>query len=70
MFISKCLFPLFQNVYFLYFQLLTAVDPKFLKLTQMDDIIYVAFRNEFRDLKVDILVEEHLKNKDAKEVCR
>lgn len=37
------------------------MDPKFLKLTPYDDIIYKAFREEFPELKIDVLNENDLK---------
>lgn len=50
----------------LHFNLLCSVDPKFLKLTPHDDIIYKAFREEFPDLKIDVLNEDDLKSGSAK----
>ncbi|XP_033611516.1 protein PBDC1 isoform X4 [Cryptotermes secundus] len=51
-----------------YFNILCSVDPKLLKLTPHDDNIYKTFREEFPDLKVDILDEEGLKSFEAKQV--
>uniref|UniRef100_A0A8C3R8X2 Polysaccharide biosynthesis domain containing 1 n=1 Tax=Cyanoderma ruficeps TaxID=181631 RepID=A0A8C3R8X2_9PASS len=49
-----------------YFNLISSVDPKFLKLTQVDDRIYEEFRGTFRDLRVDLLDPEELKSEPAK----
>lgn len=50
----------------IHFNLLQSVDPKLLKLTPFDDQIYRAFRDEFPDLKIDVLDENDLKNDTAK----
>jgi hypothetical protein len=42
------------------------VDPRYLKLTPHDDIIYSTFRDVFPDLKIDILNEEELKSASSK----
>ena len=61
--------PIFQTFHLpLNSQLITAVDPSILKLTPMDDDIYKQFREDFKDLKVDILKEEELKNEENKQV--
>ncbi|NXM49896.1 PBDC1 protein, partial [Gymnorhina tibicen] len=49
-----------------YFNLVSAVDPKFLKLTQVDERIYEECRRTFRDLRVDVLDPEELKSEAAK----
>jgi hypothetical protein len=49
-------------------QILCSVDPKLLKLTPHDDNIYKTFREEFPDLKVDLLDEDGLKSFEAKQV--
>lgn len=49
-------------------QLISSVDPKFLKLTKMDDQIYEAFREQFKDYDIKLLKEEDLKSDKAKEV--
>ncbi|XP_076032253.1 protein PBDC1 [Oratosquilla oratoria] len=54
----------------IHFNLLCAVDPKILKLTPKDDMIYKEFRKEFPDFKVDKLEEEALKSPIAKEKWR
>ncbi|XP_066062431.1 protein PBDC1 isoform X1 [Chamaea fasciata] len=49
-----------------YFNLISSVDPKFLKLTKADDRIYEEFRQTFRELRVDVLDPEELKSEPAK----
>lgn len=49
-------------------QLISSVDPKFLKLTKMDDQIYKVFREDFKDYEIKLLKEEDLKSDKAKEV--
>lgn len=46
------------------------MDPKLLKLTQHDDEIYTTFRQDFPDLKVDVLNEDDLKAPEAKSKWR
>lgn len=53
-----------------HFNLLCAVDARLLKLTPYDDIIYKAFREEFPDLKIDVIDEEELKSPAAKNKWR
>ncbi|KAM6106813.1 protein PBDC1 [Pterocles gutturalis] len=53
-----------------YFNLISSVDPKFLNLTKVDDLIYSEFRKTFRDLKIDVLDPEELKSEPAKEQWR
>ncbi|XP_026857548.2 protein PBDC1 isoform X1 [Electrophorus electricus] len=53
-----------------YFNLISSVDPKFLKLTKADDLIYTKFREEFPDLNIQILDPELLKSTEAKEKWR
>ncbi|XP_037122675.1 protein PBDC1 [Syngnathus acus] len=53
-----------------YYNLISSVDPKFLKLTKMDDQIYSAFRETFEDLDVKVLDPEGLKSAEAKERWR
>ncbi|XP_026857549.2 protein PBDC1 isoform X2 [Electrophorus electricus] len=50
--------------------LISSVDPKFLKLTKADDLIYTKFREEFPDLNIQILDPELLKSTEAKEKWR
>ena len=50
-------------------QLITAVDPSILKLTPMDDEIHKQFREDFNDLKVDVLQENDIKSEANKQVC-
>lgn len=54
----------------IYFNLLCALDPKLLKLTPKDDLIYQEFRKEFPDFNVEKLNEEDLKSPAAKEKWR
>nr|CAH7763235.1 unnamed protein product [Callosobruchus chinensis] len=54
----------------IHFNLLCSVDPQSLKLTPLDDLIYKLFREEFPDLKIDILKEDDLKSPAAKEKWR
>jgi hypothetical protein len=49
-------------------QILCSVDPKLLKLTPHDDIIYKTFREEFPFLKVDTVEEDQFKSPKAKQV--
>ncbi|XP_038022883.1 protein PBDC1 [Anas acuta] len=53
-----------------YFNLISSVDPKFLKLTKADEQIYGDFRKTFGDLKIDVLDPEELKSEPAKEKWR
>ncbi|XP_056146994.1 protein PBDC1 [Lampris incognitus] len=53
-----------------YFNLISSVDPKFLKLTNVDDKIYSSFRETFRDLNIKLLNPEDLKSAEAKEKWR
>ncbi|XP_030819937.1 protein PBDC1 [Camarhynchus parvulus] len=53
-----------------YFNLISSVEPKFLKLTQVDERIYEEFRRTFRNLRVDVLDPEELKSEAAKEKWR
>lgn len=49
-------------------QLISSVDPQFLKLTKVDDQIYSEFRENFEKLRIDVLDPEELKSESAKEV--
>lgn len=53
-----------------YFNLISAVDPKILKLTPHDDAIYKAFREQFPKLDVKHLVESEIKSEDSKKEWR
>ncbi|MEE6522935.1 hypothetical protein FKM82_021584 [Ascaphus truei] len=53
-----------------YFNLISSVDPHRLKLTQIDDMIYSSFREEFPQLRIDQLDPEALKSQSAKEKWR
>lgn len=53
-----------------YFNLISSVDPKFLKLTKTDDEIYSAYTESFSDLNLELLDPDHLKAPEAKERWR
>lgn len=53
-----------------YFNLISSVDPKHLKLTPKDDTIYRKFREEFPDFDVEVIKEEDLKSESAKNKWR
>ncbi|XP_076020447.1 protein PBDC1 [Genypterus blacodes] len=53
-----------------YFNLISSVDPKFLKLTKQDDLIYSSFRETFKDLNIQQLQPDDLKSDEAKETWR
>lgn len=50
------------------FQILCSVDPRLLRLTPHDDLIYKAFREEFPNLDVKVLNEDEIKSPEGKEV--
>lgn len=47
-------------------QLVSSVDNRVLKLTQLDDDIYRSFRQHFPDLKVEVIDQDLLKSEAAK----
>lgn len=49
-----------------HFNLLISLNPKYLKLTPYDDQIYKIFREDFPNLKVDVLDENDLKSAASK----
>ncbi|XP_036326290.1 protein PBDC1-like [Rhagoletis pomonella] len=49
-----------------YFNLLTSVHPSCLHLTPYDDQIYQVFRQDFPDLKIELLTDDILKSEEAK----
>ncbi|XP_076875930.1 protein PBDC1 [Brachyhypopomus gauderio] len=53
-----------------YFNLISSVEPTFLKLTKSDDMIYSKFREDFPDMDIKTLDPELLKSADAKEKWR
>lgn len=57
-----------QINYSSFFQLLSAIDPKLLKLTKIDDIIYEDFRQLFKSFQVDKINVDLLKSAEQKEV--
>ncbi|CAG9766887.1 unnamed protein product [Ceutorhynchus assimilis] len=46
----------------IYFNILCSVDPKILRLTPEDDLIYKLFREEFPSLDVRVIIENELKS--------
>lgn len=62
--------PSLLTIHLFTLQLISSVDPKFLKLTKSDDQIYTKFREVFPDLKIQVLDPELLKSAEAKEVCQ
>ncbi|KAG5880580.1 Protein PBDC1 [Gonioctena quinquepunctata] len=50
----------------IYFNILCSVDPKDLKLTPLDDLIYKLFREEFPNLDITVLIENELKSTKEK----
>nr|CAG4650603.1 EOG090X0HAI [Sida crystallina] len=53
-----------------YFNLLSSIDPKILRLTKLDDQLYKEFREKFGKLEIDLLKEDDLKSENAKEEWR
>ncbi|XP_067643549.1 protein PBDC1 [Eurosta solidaginis] len=49
-----------------YFNLLTSVQPSCIHLTPYDDQIYQVFRQDFPELRVELLTDDILKSEDAK----
>lgn len=49
-----------------YYNLISSVDPKHLKLTPKDDTIYKKFREDFPDFNVGVIKEDDLKAESAK----
>lgn len=49
-----------------YFNLISAVDPKLLKLTPHDDALYEDFRTRFPTLNVKLLDESQIKSEESK----
>ncbi|XP_066570587.1 protein PBDC1 isoform X2 [Amia ocellicauda] len=54
----------------IYFNLISSVDPKFLKLTKVDDMIFTEFRKTFSDLNIQVLNPDDLKSEESKEKWR
>lgn len=52
------------------FQILCSADPKHLRLTSIDDLIYKAFREEFPNLDITFINESELKSTKEKEKWR
>ncbi|CAH1961181.1 unnamed protein product [Acanthoscelides obtectus] len=53
-----------------HFNLLCSVDPQSLQLSPQDELVYKVFREQFHDLKIDVLNEDDLKSSKAKEKWR
>ncbi|XP_050294085.1 protein PBDC1 [Anthonomus grandis grandis] len=49
-----------------YFNILCSVDPKLLRLTPEDDLIYKLFREEFPNLDIKVIRESELKSPKEK----
>ncbi|KAI1280924.1 Protein PBDC1 [Halotydeus destructor] len=54
----------------IYFNLISAIDPKVLRLTPKDDLIYEEFRKQFEHFAVDRLDIKSLKADEVKEQWR
>ncbi|XP_014241314.1 protein PBDC1 [Cimex lectularius] len=50
----------------IYFNLLCSVDPKALRLTPHDDLIYTTFRESFPDMDVKLIIEDEIKSVEGK----
>lgn len=51
---------------YVFLQLLISVPPSCLRLTPYQDQIYKIFRQDFPDLKIDVLTDDDLKSPEAK----
>ncbi|XP_055855140.1 protein PBDC1 [Episyrphus balteatus] len=49
-----------------YFNLICNIDPKSVKLSPFDDIIYTTFRQDFPNLKIDKILDDDLKTPEQK----
>lgn len=47
-------------------QLISSVDPVFLKLTPVDNEIYKKYKEKFSNLKLDLLNEDEIKSESSK----
>lgn len=54
----------------IHFNLISAIDPKMLRLTPKDDEVYKAFRSTFPELDIAVIDINSLKSPAAKEVWR
>ncbi|CAG5087666.1 Similar to Pbdc1: Protein PBDC1 (Mus musculus) [Cotesia congregata] len=54
----------------IYFNILCSVDPKLLKLTPHDDLIYKSFREVFPSLSIAKLSEDEMKSPEGKNKWR
>ncbi|XP_078284921.1 protein PBDC1 [Rhinoraja longicauda] len=50
----------------IYFNLISSVDARYLRLTKEDDLIYTEFKRQFSEMRVDVLDPEELKSESAK----
>ena len=50
------------------FQIINTVDPKHLKLSKVDDLIYAHFRRDFPDLNVEHIDVDAMKSTEGKAV--
>lgn len=53
-----------------YFNLISSVDPRLLKLTKIDDEIYTEFKKDFPDFSLEVLDEEKIKSPTEKNKWR
>ncbi|XP_057307320.1 protein PBDC1-like isoform X2 [Hydractinia symbiolongicarpus] len=49
-----------------YMKLISSIDPKNMKLTKFDDVIYRSFKRYFKDLNIEMINENDLKTEEAK----
>ena len=54
----------------IHFNLISAIDPKILKLTPKDEDVYQAFRSTFPNLSIDVIQVDNLKSEEAKKDWR
>ncbi|XP_066933595.1 protein PBDC1-like isoform X2 [Clytia hemisphaerica] len=53
-----------------YMKLIETVDPKLIKLTKFDGIIYRQFKRYFKSLKIDVLNVDDFKSDESKKIWR
>lgn len=72
MYISNCgtarYLLTYSCMFYFNLQLISSVDPKFLKLTKVDDQIFTEFKKTFGDMNINVLNPEDLKSEEAKQV--
>jgi len=54
----------------IYFNLISSIDPKILRLTPKDDLVYEQFKESFPDLEVAVIDVEAMKSDKGKEKWR